>query len=268
MGNNGVVLGAIAALLLACGTPPEEPTGQVSRGQSGSVPWVAGYTPGGAGQPGAGGFMVGSGGLMHGAGTGGAGGGVTGGAGGAGVGTGGDLAGAGGGLTGTGGAVEGGVNGMGGAMVGSGGAMGTGGERASVVSVSFTTTDIGGRYSPRNIGAAWIEGDGGWVKTLEVWAWIRARYLSAYSAANPVGNTVDAVTGATKSRHGSHSLTWNLTDGSGAPVADGGYTLLVEMTDHDGTGELLRVPFELGPPGTSVSGASAQGFSQISIDFQ
>ena len=108
-----------------------------------------------------------------------------------------------------------------------------------------TTLSQGGRYAPKNIGAIWIaRADGSWVKTLELWASVRLRYLEAYRAANTTGNKVDAVTSPTLRMPKTHSVTWNLKDAQGKDVPDGDYQVQVEVTDDDKRGKMLSLPFK------------------------
>ena len=63
----------------------------------------------------------------------------------------------------------------------------------------MTTAPVGGRYQPRNIGAIWIEDNNGkLVKSLEVWAGIRRRYLTRYATALS-GAAIDVTASATLS---------------------------------------------------------------------
>jgi len=116
-----------------------------------------------------------------------------------------------------------------------------------------TSLPLGGEYAPKNIGAIWIErGDGTWVKTLKVWAGIRGRYLTAYRSANKSLNKVDAVTSPTLRAFTGHLVGWNLSDVDGQEVPDGEYRVQVEVTDRDGKGETVTVPFtKTTPPFTS-----------------
>lgn len=106
---------------------------------------------------------------------------------------------------------------------------GSGGSAAiaepTVASLSFevTTSPAGGRYQPKNIGAIWIENENGnVVKTLQVWAGTRRRYLTGYLGAM-AGSTIDVTASATLARHQTHTVSWNLKDKSGATVAPGTY---------------------------------------------
>lgn len=110
----------------------------------------------------------------------------------------------------------------------------------------FTTVTANGKYSPKNIGAVWIETpQGQFVKSLNVWASKRIIHLVKWNAAS-AGNVVDAVTSATAPSHGMHAADWNCTDMNGNPVPDGPYRLRLEMTEQDSA-------FLIWPPGPSIS---------------
>jgi len=110
------------------------------------------------------------------------------------------------------------------------------------------TVTLNGKYSPKNVGAIWIETSSGkFVKTLEAWAARRARYLDRWRA-EAASNTVDAVTSATLKSHVTHNASWDLTDVNGATVMAGEYKVVVEITDHDGPGDSTDVPFTLSDP--------------------
>jgi hypothetical protein len=106
-----------------------------------------------------------------------------------------------------------------------------------------STSPVGGRFAPRNVGAIWIEtGAGTFVRTLEVWGNMRAKWLSAWLASG-AGDTVDAVTGATLAEHLTHTVTWNLRDAHGCEAPAGQYALRIELTDRSGAGATLAIPF-------------------------
>ena len=118
---------------------------------------------------------------------------------------------------------------------------------ASVVDVVFRTAPFGGRFSPRNVGAVWIEDEAGrFVRTLEQWGQIRQRYLVAFLESSD-GNVVDAVTGATLRAHERHAASWDLRDAARCPVGGARYRVRLELTDRNGPGASLEVPFELRP---------------------
>jgi hypothetical protein len=115
-----------------------------------------------------------------------------------------------------------------------------------------TTATANGTYAPRNCGAIWVsDGDGRFVKSLTVWAQKRLRHLVAWQAAS-MGNSVDAVTSATKTTHGTRMANWDCTGLDHQPVPDGPYRINVEMTERNGAGRVM-VPLEFIKDGAEVS---------------
>ena len=129
---------------------------------------------------------------------------------------------------------------------GADGAAGAAGVASSAMTFEVLTARQGGKYAPKNIGAIWVETQSGaFVKTLELWAATRRRYLYRF-AAETGGNVVDAVTSATLRSHMLHHVAWDLTDVNGTAVASGPYKVIVECTDHESQGETIEVPFQVG----------------------
>lgn len=119
-------------------------------------------------------------------------------------------------------------------------------QKTEIVGFKVRTTSPGGNYSPKNIGAIWIEDSTGkFVKTLERWANNRKQYLYTWNNSTG-GNVVDAITSATFSSHKTHDITWNLKDASGNLVPNGIYNLKVEMTDKHAQGPLASFSFPVG----------------------
>ena len=140
----------------------------------------------------------------------------------------------------------------------------------AVASLSFdvTTSPVGNRYQPKNIGAIWVQdASGKLVKSLEVWAGIRRRHLTKYVSALS-GGSVDAMSSATLSSHKTHHATWNLKDRSGAAAAPGKYTLVMELTDGDTTGRFNTVEFDTSKGPTSLSPKDAPSFSAMKLQLQ
>lgn len=148
---------------------------------------------------------------------------------------------------GTGGATNAGTDGAAGTVMGTG----------ACVTFTFTTLDNHGRYSPRNVSAAWImDASGAFVRTLEENGFIRQSHLGQWQT-DTGGNRVDAITGATNSMPREHTALWDCTGLDGQPVPDGSYVAKAEFTSSNtgglfgGAAPLLEVPFDLGGgPGT------------------
>lgn len=131
--------------------------------------------------------------------------------------------------------------------------------------VSVRTSNAGGRFAPRNVGAIWIErADGTFVKTLERWGVLRAKWLTRFVAASN-NNLVDAITGATLTSHQTHVLEWDLTDLSRCEIEAGDYQVLFELTDRDGTGASLVVPFAKGDVPSTVVPPDAPSFHDVQL---
>jgi hypothetical protein len=115
----------------------------------------------------------------------------------------------------------------------------------SSVVFDVTTVSQGGRYSPKNIGAIWVQSSAGtFVKSLELWAKQRRTHLSKFNAAVGSTGAVDVTASATLSTHRAHHVTWSLKDRSGATVPPGKYTLFIEVTDYDGPGKWYSLDFD------------------------
>jgi hypothetical protein len=129
------------------------------------------------------------------------------------------------------------------------------------MTVDFTTVTFDGEYAPRNVGAVWITNEQNlFVKTLERWAVKRSKYLVKWKAASG-GNTVDAVTGATRSQHGAHSLEWDATDVAGTLVPDGIYRVNVEFTEKNGAGPSTAIEVVKGSSPADVAPADLANFT-------
>jgi len=176
--------------------------------------------------------------------------------------------------TGGGDASAGGTSGMGqtggtgGGDAGAGGSAGTAATGASSLAFDVLTRSQGGKYSPKNIGAIWIETSGGdFVKTLEVWAQRRAGHLTRWK--NETGSSrVDAVSGATLRSHTVHRVTWDLSDLSGNPVGPGDYKVVIEATDRDSTGASQEIAFTIDGAPQVITPPDGAAFSSISLTLE
>lgn len=156
-----------------------------------------------------------------------------------------------------------------GSAAGSGGSSGAP-TTNSVASLAFdvTTSAVGYRYQPKNIGAIWIQDQNGkLVKSLEVWARTRRRWLTRYQS-QLAGSAVDVTASATLSNHRAHHVTWDLKDKSGATVAPGSYTLAMELTDGDQTGRMNTVPFDTSAGPKTLTPANAPSFNSMMLQLQ
>jgi hypothetical protein len=110
------------------------------------------------------------------------------------------------------------------------------------------------------------------VKTLEVWAGIRANNLVSWNA-QARGSRVDAVTGATISNHRAHQSRWDCRDASGNIVPNGTYKMVVEFTEDDSAlffnprPKLFSFDFQKGAPAT-ISPPDQPNFSGMTLSIQ
>jgi hypothetical protein len=148
---------------------------------------------------------------------------------------------AGAGMSGAAGSAGAGIAGASGsAGAGASGAGGAAGSHAESTSISFsvTTMPLGGKYEPKNIGAIWVETRSGeFVKTLELWAKTRRRYLTRFYKAGGTTGSVDVTASATLSVHKTHEVLWNHLDRSALSRSPGLYRLCVEVTDASASGQ-------------------------------
>jgi hypothetical protein len=166
--------------------------------------------------------------------------------------------------------------GAGGSSVGSAGATmetaGTGSPGGSVTTLSFdvTTAATGGflSYAPKNIGAIWVQDSSGkLVKSLEVWARLREVYLTRYNGVRK-NATIDVTASATLNSHKAHHVTWDMKGVGGAAVPPGKYTLVVECTDSDTTGQSLTTDFDISAGATTLMPMSNQYFTALKLTLQ
>lgn len=146
-------------------------------------------------------------------------------------------------------------------------------QTEGVLTVTTTTSNAGGNYAPRNIVAIWIEDDqGSFVKTLLAYAATRITHLNTWEASTTAAgtpfNTVDAITGATRTSHDVRTCTWNSTDVNGAVVPDGTYRIRMELTDKNSTGNFSTFTFTKGPEAENQAPANVPSFSSITINWE
>jgi hypothetical protein len=150
-----------------------------------------------------------------------------------------------------------------GASAGAGGAALSGAR----LELAFTTVSFGGEYAPDNVGAAWITDDGGaFVKTLEVWAAKRVRYLARWRDVSGE-NIVDAITGASWSGHGAHELVWDMTDTAGREVPNGTYRVNLEFTERNGSGPFVDHAFTKSSQASTSTPADTPYFAAQRLGF-
>ncbi len=135
------------------------------------------------------------------------------------------------------------------------------------VNFQVTTSSPGGNFSPKNIGAIWVEdANGSFVKTLKLWADRRKQYLYTWNNQSG-GNTVDGVTGATSSNHGTRTASWDFTDTAGDTVPVGMYTLRLEMTDQHSQGPLFSFNFPFMGATESITPPEQPKFHNMQLTY-
>ena len=143
-------------------------------------------------------------------------------------------------------------------------------QTAGTLSFSVTTTSTGG-YSPDHLLAIWIENNSGaFIKT-------KIRYAGTgdldhmqtwVNKSNK--KVVDAVTGATRTSHGTLTFLWNGTNASGALVPDGAYNIWLEMAWGSSltTGKTVNsFPFTKGAAPFRSTPANTANFLSMAIDW-
>ncbi len=142
---------------------------------------------------------------------------------------------------------------------------------AQSLTITFTTTEAGGNYAPRNVVAVWAEADdGSFVKTLGRWSDRRTQHLVAWNLAS--GGDADAVSGATRGDNADPlTVTWDFTDVNSAAVAEGVYTIRMELADRNSNAadENNQGTFTVDHNGTSAMQMGTNGgFDAVTLDYQ
>lgn len=138
------------------------------------------------------------------------------------------------------------------------------------LNITFSTSNAGGNYSPRNILAVWIEDENGmFVKTLMAYAVSQITHLNTWqSATTDAGtefNVVDAITGSTRNSHANRECSWNGLDYNQNSMPDGLYYVWMELTDKNGTGNFSSFEFTKGDTPTQITPTNVPSFSNIDI---
>ncbi len=153
------------------------------------------------------------------------------------------------------------------AVTGDGGGSSCADGPLSTLRIRVRTTTNNGRYSPRNIGAIWIEtAQGQFVKTVERWAKTRVRWLTKWNASS-AGNIVDAVSGATMTSHTTHDRMWNLKNVTECEIPNGDYRVMIEMTDTNATGPSTSIPFTVNGSAQTVTPTETANFHDLLVEL-
>ena len=133
---------------------------------------------------------------------------------------------------------------------------------------NLLTTTYKGQYAPKHVLAIWIESSlGTFVKTLNLNASAREKYLKNWLDATSSENTTDAVVGATLKSHVEMSCVWDGTDIKSNIVGDGNYNLKVEFTESNSTGKVASFPFTKGTATDSQTPAAVTNITVNTLDW-
>lgn len=149
---------------------------------------------------------------------------------------------------------------------------GGGGGTAALTITATTQQTLAPVYQPTHVLAVWVENQGGTiVKTISRHADIRRVALVAWQQKAGT-NDVDAISGATRTTHATPvQITWDLKDRQGAVVADGTYTIRMEVSDTNATtanqNNQGTFTFVKGTAPQMQTGLSNGRFTNVSINF-
>jgi hypothetical protein len=145
--------------------------------------------------------------------------------------------------------------------------------------VDFSSTPVGGAWTPANVGAVWIE----WVdpsdpkdfkkerfvRTLEKWAETRLESLETWSArACTTIVTPDVVSTATLADHKTpHHSTWDTKDINGQVVPDGQYKVYIEVTEFEEQGPVASFEFTKGPTPQMPPSQDGANYTGLKISY-
>jgi hypothetical protein len=139
------------------------------------------------------------------------------------------------------------------------------------LTVTFQTSESGGKYRPDNVVVVWITTEPGdqFVRTIGRWAGSQRDELNEWVTESG-GNDTDAVSGATRDNHnGSLTATWDLTNRSDVLVPNGTYRINFLSTDSNSSSQSNRATFTFNNDGvpSSQGPTSLDGFLNVSIAY-
>jgi hypothetical protein len=133
-----------------------------------------------------------------------------------------------------------------------------------------TTVTTKGKYAPRHVVAIWVaDARGRFVKTLRLAGRKQSKRLRRWARASRK-NVVDAVTGATMKKHGTHTVAWDGRDAKGRIVPDGMYQVRVEFTEKNRLGPVTplgHVRFVKGRLGATARVSDLPNFKKMSVTW-
>jgi hypothetical protein len=150
------------------------------------------------------------------------------------------------------------------------------GTASAEVTILATTGPVpapNNTYAPANVVVVWVEDQAGtFVATLDRHAAVRKPHLVAWLAKAGAGDN-DAVSGASRPNNAAPlSMTWDLRDRAGNLVADGTYTIRMELAEENSTTAAQNnqgtFQFVVSATAELQTGLANGGFTNVSIDFQ
>lgn len=144
------------------------------------------------------------------------------------------------------------------------------GSRPTSMTVSVTTVTYGGQFSPKNVFAVWMEKtDQSYLHTMGAWAKNYKSKLTRWASKSGSGSQgmTDAVTGASRTSHGTQNVTWKLTDASNQPVPDGTYTVYFELNETNGGSKTTTAQIQLGATSSVTQTNNTANIKDINIQF-
>jgi hypothetical protein len=135
------------------------------------------------------------------------------------------------------------------------------------VTLNFTTITTNNGCAPKNVLAVWVEDDAGnFIRTVKLNAEKRKQYLYTWNDES-AGNTVDAVTGATRTSHNAENIVWDGKNISKTVVPDGVYKLFIEFTEEHAQGPVLIIPFTKNTSNSDSTLANQTNFTNINLEY-
>lgn len=140
-------------------------------------------------------------------------------------------------------------------------------QTPGTLTFSVTTTEPSGGYNNVNVIALWIEDTNGvFVKTKIRYAATRMQYLDHWISSSSY-NVEDALTGSTRSSHGTLTFTWNGTNVAGDIVADKDYKVWIQMSDANTSGATTSIIFTKDTNSQHITPANSGNFTNMVIDW-
>ena len=79
---------------------------------------------------------------------------------------------------------------------------------------------------------------------------------------------MDAISSATARSHVAHDATWDMKDLAGKLVADGKYTLRIEVTEGPSNSKSDAIEFQKGPMAQMIMAPDTVPYSGLTLNYQ